>query len=123
MSDNGGVKFDQEKLRWELVPYDAVEEVVKVLTFGAKKYAPRNWERGMDWSRVYAALIRHMTSWFHGQDTDPETGISHLAHAGCCLMFLIAYEKRGTGNDDRPKLDQLKSILETLEKVDPNRKA
>lgn len=62
----------------------------------------RNWELGMDWSRVFGALMRHMWSWWKGEKLDPETGKSHLWHAGCCIAFLIAYEERNVGNDDRP---------------------
>jgi len=97
-----GVKYDDEKLLWQLLPYDAIEEIVKVMTLGAKKYNERNWEGGMKWSRIIGALFRHVTAWYRGQDKDPETGLSHLAHAGCCILFLIAYEKRNAGEDDRP---------------------
>lgn len=63
----------------------------------------RNWEKGMDWSRPFSALMRHMWSWWRGENVDPETGYSHLAHAGCCVLFLMRYEKRAIGNDDRAK--------------------
>jgi hypothetical protein len=88
----------------DLVPWDSVTEIAKVLTFGAKKYNARNWELGFDWSRVFGALQRHLTLWFQGQDKDEETGLSHLAHAGCCIFFLLAFSLRKTGRDDRPKL-------------------
>ena len=97
-----GHKADDGKLPYDLVPPDALEEIIKVLAFGAKKYAPRNWEKGMKWSRPYSALMRHMWAWWRGEHKDPETGISHLAHAGCCVLFLLAYEKRVLGEDDRP---------------------
>lgn len=112
-----GLKNDGEKVRWELVPPDAVNEVAKVLTFGAHKYADRNWEKGMEWSRVYGALQRHMAAWWGGEDTDSETGLSHLAHAGCCIMFLLSYEKRNVGLDDRHKLmSELETLMETTVK-------
>lgn len=98
----GGVKHDQGKDPWDLFPWDAARAIVKVLKFGAQKYAPRNWEQGMKWSRLFSAMIRHLTSWWEGESKDPETGYSHLWHAGCCMLFLIAYELRGIGNDDRP---------------------
>jgi len=62
----------------------------------------RNWERGMAWSRPFSALMRHVWAWWRGQETDPETGYSHLAHAGCCVLFLLAYQLRRVGSDDRP---------------------
>lgn len=97
-----GRKDDSGKDPWHLAPWDAFRAIVKVLRFGADKYEPRNWERGMAWSRPYAALMRHMTAWFEGQRADPETGMSHLWHAGCCIVFLISFELRGIGTDDRP---------------------
>lgn len=102
-----GIKFDQDKVRMDLVPVYPLNEIAKVLTFGAKKYADRNWEKGLDYSRVYGALQRHSMAWYSGIDTDEETGISHLAHAGCCIMFLLEYENTKRGNDDRPKGDHL----------------
>jgi hypothetical protein len=99
---SAGVKHDNAKDPWHLAPWDAFCAIVKVLAFGATKYAPRNWERGMDWSRVYAALQRHLTAWWMGECRDAETGMSHLWHAGCCVCFLISYEIRGIGRDDRP---------------------
>jgi len=97
-----GKKFDQNKLPYHLLPPELLEGVATVLQFGAAKYAPRNWELGMSWSRPFAALMRHMWAWWRGEQTDPETGYSHLWHAGCCVAFLIAYEQRKIGADDRP---------------------
>ncbi len=97
-----GRKDDQGKLPYDLIAPEVLESLAKVLAFGAKKYAPRNWENGMDWSRVFSALQRHMWAWWKGESTDPETGFSHLAHAACCIMFLVAYEQRKVGKDDRP---------------------
>lgn len=98
-----GVKKDEGKPRWELVPFDAIRGVVEILTFGAKKYAARNWERGIAYGRVFGAIMRHLTSWWGGENLDPESGKSHLDHAMCELMFLSAYEKRGMISlDDRP---------------------
>lgn len=97
-----GVKFDQDKPRPELIAPEFIESLSLVLTYGAKKYADRNWEKGMNWSRPFGALMRHMWAWWRGEDKDPETGFSHLAHAACCLMFLITYETRKPTFDDRP---------------------
>ncbi|RBP03782.1 hypothetical protein DFR50_14230 [Roseiarcus fermentans] len=100
--DNLGRKDDSGKDPWHLLPFDAVRAIVKVLAHGAKKYEPRNWERGMDWERPYAACLRHLTAWWDREEGDPETGFSHLWHAGCCIVFLIAFELRGIGRDTRP---------------------
>lgn len=97
-----GKKFDQDKARYDLIPPEIEEAIAKVLTFGAAKYGPRNWELGMKWGRPYAALRRHMAAWWSGEDTDPETGMPHTWHASCCLAFIVAFEARGIGTDDRP---------------------
>lgn len=84
-----GVKFDSEKPRWDLLPINVTEEVVKVLTYGAKKYSPDNWKKVADLdNRYYAAAMRHLCAYRQGEETDPESGFSHLAHAICCLMFM-----------------------------------
>ncbi len=99
-------------------PLGAWLEVAKVLEFGAylkprpdgtpgpngngHGYGERNWEKGMCWGRPFAALMRHMWAWMRGEKVDPETGISHLAHAACNIAFLIAFEERKIGTDDRP---------------------
>lgn len=101
----GGHKDDNEKIRLELVPPELLVAVGDILTFGAAKYADRNWEVGMSWGRVFGALMRHMWAWWGGESKDQETGRSHLWHAGCCIAFLIAYEERGVGTDDRPNKD------------------
>lgn len=95
-------KFDGDKVPLDLLPVDALEEIGKVLAFGAKKYGPRNWEKGMTWGRLYAALLRHLFAWWKGEDFDEETGLSHLAHAACCVLFLLALMLRAGGTDDRP---------------------
>jgi dATP/dGTP diphosphohydrolase len=97
-----GVKFDNGKTRLDLVPPEGVLAVADILAVGAKKYAARNWEQGMEWSRPYAAAQRHLYAWWGGEDRDPDTNKSHLWHACCNLFFLIAYEARGKGTDDRP---------------------
>lgn len=104
-----GVKHDTGKDPWDLLPWDAVRAVVGVLSFGARKYGARNWEQGMAYSRLYAATLRHLTAWWEGEKADLETGYSHLAHAATCLLFLIAYEIRGIGHDDRPHASALLS--------------
>jgi hypothetical protein len=85
-----GRKFDGGKLQYGLIPPLALKETVKVLTFGAVKYDKNNWKKVPDaQSRYYDALQRHLWSWFEGEQLDPETGINHLAHAMCNIMFLL----------------------------------
>lgn len=96
-----GTKHDAGKVRLDLLPFDAVTEIAHVLTFGARKYGDRNWEGGFKWGRLLGACLRHLFAWAGGEDVDQETGRSHLAHAGCCILFLLAHELRGIGEDDR----------------------
>jgi hypothetical protein len=84
-----GRKYDGGKLRWSLVPEGVMEDTIKVLEFGAQKYAPDNWKHVPEaTTRYYDAAMRHLDAWWQGETKDGETGQSHLAHAVCCLMFL-----------------------------------
>lgn len=96
------VKNDAGKLRMELIPPDALEALARILTDGAIKYSSRNWELGMEWSRPYGALLRHLLAWWSGQDNDPESGHSHMWHVLTNAVFLTSYQQRGIGKDDRP---------------------
>jgi len=89
----GGRKFDGNKLEYGLLPPLALEETVKVLTFGAQKYERDNWQVVPDSKRRYFdALQRHVWAWKQGEQIDTESGIHHLAHAMCCLMFLYEHD-------------------------------
>lgn len=89
-----GVKFDQGKPQWRLVPFGAMTEVVDVLTYGANKYSPDNWKYVNDAQNRYIdAGFRHFVAYVNGQQRDPESGHRHLAHAICCLLFLLAFER------------------------------
>ena len=94
-------KADAGKPRIGLIPHEAIRQTAEVLTIGAAKYGADNWVNCPDWSRYFDAMERHIWAWKSGEDADPETGKSHLAHAMCCLSFLIAYQARNIGNDDR----------------------
>jgi len=102
MKENGK-KFDQDKIPMELLPTEALREIAKVLKFGSEKYDAWNWKKGMKWSRLAGAALRHLYAWLEREDKDPETNLSHLAHLGCCVLFLLTYETLGIGIDDRWK--------------------
>ena len=90
-----GIKFDTAKPRWSLLPAGTIAEVIDVLEYGAKKYAPDNWQKvPFSHERYYDALMRHVQAWWAGEKYDPETGRLHLAHAACCILFLMWFEKR-----------------------------
>ena len=90
-SHSNGMKFDGEKPDYSLVPFGALDEVVKVLTYGAKKYDRFNWEK-VERHRYEAAALRHISAYMQGEKFDPETGINHMAHAVCSLMFLTEFD-------------------------------
>jgi hypothetical protein len=97
------LKFDQDKLPLHLLSTEAMNQTAAVLAFGAQKYAEHNWRSGFVWSRPLSAAMRHITAFNAGEDRDPESGLSHLAHAACCIMFLLEFEKTHTHLDDRYK--------------------
>lgn len=99
----GALKEDSEKTRVELVSFTGLEEIGKVLATGAKKYEADNWRKGFAWRRLIGALLRHTFAFARGEDFDPETGLSHMAHAGCCVLFLLEHQLCGLGQDDRHK--------------------
>jgi 5'(3')-deoxyribonucleotidase len=101
-SKGTGLRYNQGKLRYDLVQPWAHEQMVKILTKGAQKYAERNWEKGMLWSNVISSLKRHLAAIERGEDYDLETGELHAAHVACNAHFLTAYYKIFPQGDDRP---------------------
>ena len=95
----GGVKFDSDKPRMDLLDAYAIEQLAQVLTFGASKYAAQNWRHGISKSRLLAAAFRHLFAYLRGEDKDRESGLSHVAHAMCCCMFLLGLEHRADLDD------------------------
>jgi hypothetical protein len=90
VNDPVGLKYDLGKLRWDLVPWDSVEEIVKVITMGAEKYAENNWKFLDRWDdRYFAAALRHLMAYRSGNPTDEESGLPHLAHAITNLLFML----------------------------------
>jgi hypothetical protein len=102
LPEPGGLKYDGEKVRMELLDAYAIEQLAAVLTFGAKKYAAHNWRLGIRNGRLIAALLRHVFAYLRGENNDPETGLSHIAHAMCCCMFILGLAHR-VDLDDRYK--------------------
>jgi len=105
--DGGGLRFNAGKLRLELVPPSLERAVAAVLQHACERdvnpYPPRNWERGMPWSKVEASLMRHLNAWRSGHDNDPDTGLPHVWHLACNVAFLIEYRETCPALDDRPR--------------------
>lgn len=111
MSNNAaGVKYDQAKEPIALLSRVWLLGVAKVMGFGAKKYAAHNWRGGIERSRLISAALRHILAYNEGEDTDPETGLSHLDHASCCLMFARELHETRPDLDDRFKLQTKNTI-------------
>ena len=88
-----GPKHDKGKPRFSLLPHNTVEQIVLVLEFGAIKYHVDSWKKVPNARiRYYDAVMRHLSAWFQGQKIDPETGLNHLAHAACGLLFLLWFD-------------------------------
>ncbi len=104
-----GNKNDEGKPRLELIPREFLHGLGEVLRFGANKYADDNWRGGIVYRRLIGATLRHVTAFADGEDNDPESGLSHLHHAGCCLAFLSHFVATGREDlDDRYKLEETK---------------
>jgi len=100
--EDKGLRFNEGKTRHDLVPQFAQQQYAKVLTKGSEKYAERNWELGMRWSKVTASLKRHLEAFELGEDFDKETELLHTAHIMCNAAFLTEYYKIYPQGDDRP---------------------
>lgn len=99
-----GVKSDNNKRRYSLLPAGTINEVVDVLEFGSAKYADDNWQKVDNArTRYYNAALRHIDSWWDGEVKDDETGKHHLAHAICCLMFLMWFDLSAHKNTEKGK--------------------
>ncbi len=90
-SKDEGRKDDASKLRWDLLPLGAVQYVVDVMTYGAAKYGDNNWQKLLSADgRYFAAAMRHVVAWRLGHTYDEESKLHHLAHAACCLLFMLS---------------------------------
>jgi hypothetical protein len=98
-----GIKHDQDKPDMSLLSSVALVKIAQVMSFGKKKYSAHNWRGGFAWSRPLAAAARHLYAYIGGEDKDPETGLSHLAHACCCIFFVLEFEETKKELDDRFK--------------------
>ena len=104
-----GIKYDSEKPKMNLLPPKAIVEISKVLTFGAEKYDAENWRKLDDLQNRYTAgALRHIFAHMDGEDLDPETNLSHLAHAMCCLLFKLEIELENAKiEEEKPRETEL----------------
>jgi hypothetical protein len=96
-----GIKNDNQKLRYDLLTPIGLEELVKVYTYGSGLYGDYNWTKGIKYSRIFAAIMRHLWSWWRGEDIDKESGLNHVSHAAWGCMTLLHYQQKRKEFDDR----------------------
>lgn len=81
------LRFNKDKRKWSLVHFKSLEPMVEVLEFGAEKYEPDNWKKGLDKKEILESMMRHLGALMDGEEYDPESGINHIGHIMCNAMF------------------------------------
>jgi hypothetical protein len=119
MATTEGVKYDEGKARIDLIPPELLIALGEVLQHGAAKYGERNWEKGMNWGRCYAAAMRHLLAWSMGEEIDAESGLPHLAHAATNVAFLYAFASREVGADDRAPFFKTRGVKPEVPELAP----
>lgn len=116
-TDGGGLRLDDGKNQLQLIPPEWMWGLGEVLTYGATKYAPRNWERGMAWGKMIACGLRHVYKFMAGERYDQESGCHHLFHAAWNFLALASYDLKQIGENDLPgqhdDLATMKAMLTT----------
>jgi len=107
LAGTGGTKHKVGKPPLDLLSSHALLEMAKVMGWGITEkiptYAPHNWRKGVPWSDLYAATLRHLLSWNSREDNAIDSNLPHLAHALCNLMMLMEYAETHPELDDRYK--------------------
>ena len=111
MSENAvpvGARYNNNKIKWSYVSWKALEPMVEVLMFGAIKYAPWNWAKGLSWVDTTESMLRHTYAFLHGEDDDPESKLHHVGHILCNAMFLsymFLFRKDLDDRETQPKIN------------------
>jgi hypothetical protein len=93
LQDDTALRYNTGKPQWHLVDMKALEPMIRVLEYGAKKYSPDNWRKGMPREMVLDCLMRHVVALLDGEENDPESGLPHMGHVMCNAMFYVALER------------------------------
>ena len=108
-----GKKYDGEKPRMHLLPSKSMFEVAKVLTFGAEKYDEHNWRKLENLQNRYTSgALRHIFAHNDGEQLDPESELSHLAHAICCLLFKLEIELENASKENQKERPRKSNVGE-----------
>lgn len=118
MEDNieQGLRHNQSKPQWSLVPQTALIPMVEVLEFGAKKYAPYNWMKGLSVKEICESMKRHLDSFMEGENHDLESKLSHIGHIQCNALFLSWMMQNRPDMDDRVDISQFKKTIDVSTK-------
>jgi hypothetical protein len=95
------MRFNAGKLRWGLMWFPSIEETIAVLEFGAEKYSPDNWKKGLNREEILESTQRHLVALFKGEEIDPESGLPHTAHINCNSMFYAYHKKNNSFTKNR----------------------
>lgn len=106
MSEQQGLRYNTGKRKWSFVPFFTFDPMIRVLEFGAAKYSPWNWTKGLSWTETIESLLRHTYSFLQGEDCDRESNLHHIGHIMCNVMFLSYMIITGKGKDDRHKFTE-----------------
>ena len=101
-----GIRYNTDKLRYDLIPPLANREYAKIWTQALGKYPEGNWEKGMPWTEVIASAMRHLEAIRLGEDIDAESGLLHAAHLQCNAAMLTEYYFTKQDFDNRKKYDK-----------------
>ncbi len=107
---DSALRYNTGKLKWSLVDFDSLEDMVKVLNFGAEKYEPNNWKKGLNTKQISDSLMRHLFAFLRGEDIDKESGLPHTGHIMCNAMFL-SYMFRFSPDFDKRDIDENKKTI------------
>lgn len=114
-SETGGEK-GQKTERHDLIVSPFIQELAEVCGYGSGKYDDDNWRQGYSWRLSYGAMQRHLRAFWTGEDVDPESGLSHLAHAAwhCMVLWKYSNAPQYSQFDDRPDLPELDHLVDLL---------
>lgn len=96
-----GIKHDKNKAKLHLIPLEALEMMSEAMEYGVKKYSKRNYEAGIEYTRLADAALRHIYKWLQKKDLDEESGLNHVGHALSNLAMLAYMIKNKHEMDDR----------------------
>lgn len=114
-SNNPKRAYGVRKPSAQFIPPVAIIEESVVMALGAEKYTAFNWQDDpVDATTYYSAAIRHLLQWFSGEDRDPESGASHLAHVRACMAILLDAQASGKLIDDRPRCASATEAIDRL---------